>query len=283
MKTISLSILISSGILLGALVNQVEAADSNDGFDGLYAKRIELFAKQLAIYESAVDQASAAEAAKKWRGLLPLEKEIVQLADKHGQPDEKRLAELNEKYGKRLNEVSNLTLKAGYGLADKPYGKALHIALLENLAEVKDSEEIRQALAMLKGDPRALAALEAERAAAAEKRAAIKTDPAIDEAFNAYLAATRELTAHLNGIKDGAGAREATPRALKLLENWEAKRKSLDDFGPAAGNTTQKLYPKMKTDMGALVLTVIKLNGDKALSEPLKDVLERIMKAFADV
>jgi len=270
-------------MLLAAFSNPVGAAEPGDGFDGLYGKRIELFTKQLDIYESVTDQASAAEAAKKWSALLPLEKEIVQLADKLGQPDEKRLAELNEKYGKRLNEVSNLTLKAGYGLADKPYMKALSIAQLENLAEVKDSEAIRQELKVMKGDPKAVADLEAKRKAASEKRAAIKTDPAIDEAFNAYLAATRELTAHLNGIKDGAGAKEAAPKALKLLENWEAKRNSLDDFGPAADNTIQKLYPKMKTDMGALVLTVIKLNGDKALSEPLKDVLERIMKSFADV
>ena len=283
MKTTSLSLLALSTMLLAAFSNPAGAAEPGDGFDGLYGKRIELFTKQLDIYESVTDQASAAEAAKKWSALLPLEKEIVQLADKLGQPDEKRLAELNEKYGKRLNEVSNLTLKAGYGLADKPYMKALGIAQLENLAEVKDSEDIRQALEVMKGDPKAVADLEAKRKAASEKRAAIKTDPAIDETFNAYLAATRELTAHLNGIKDGAGAKEAAPKALKLLENWEAKRNSLDDFGPAADNTIQKLYPKMKTDMGALVLTVIKLNGDKALSEPLKDVLERIMKSFADV
>lgn len=282
MNFISYSLSLSVILLVG-LFNPVKAADSDDGFDALYGKRIELLTKHLAIYESVVDEASAAEAAKQWRALLPLEREIKQLETKLGQPGAERYTELNEKYGERLNGLSTRTVKAAYGVAGKPYGKALQIAQLENRAEVEDSEEIRQALAMLKGDPKAMAALEAERAAAAEKRAAIKTDPAIDEAFNAYLAATRELTALLSGIEDGDGAKEAAPKALKQLENWEAKGKAFNDFGPAAGNTTQKFYPKMKKDMGALVLTVTKLNGNKALSEPLKDVLERIMKAFADV
>jgi DNA repair ATPase RecN len=266
-------------MLLAAFSNPVGAAEPGDEFDGLYGKRIDLFTKQLDIYESVTDQASAAEAAKKWSALLPLEKEIVQLADKLGQPDEKRLAELNEKYGKRLNEVSNLTLKAGYGLADKPYMKALSIAQLENLAEVKDSEAIRQELKVMKGDPKAVADLEAKRKAASEKRAAIKTDPSSDESFKDYLAATRELTALLDGVKDEAGAKEAAPKALEQVEKWEAKGKLFSDL-PAAGNTVQKLDAEVKTDMGALVMTVVKLNGNKPLSEPLKEVLQRIMKVL---
>jgi hypothetical protein len=283
MRIISLPLLALSGILLAGLFNPVRAAEPGDGFDGLYAKRIELLTKRLAIYESVVDQASAVDAAKKWRALLPQEREIEQLTERLGQPDDERLAQLNRKYGKRLNALSTRTLKAGYGLAGEPYGKALHIAQLENRAEVEGSEEIRQALAMLKGDPGTLAALEAERKAATERRAAIKTDPAIDSAFNAYLAATRKLNALLNGIEDGDGAKEAAPRARKLLENWEAKGKAFNDFGPGAGNTTQKFYPKMKTDMGALIMTVHRLNRKRGTSEPLKEVLHRIMKAFADV
>jgi DNA repair ATPase RecN len=279
MKTTSLSLLALSTMLLAAFSNPVGAAEPGDEFDGLYGKRIDLFTKQLDIYESVTDQASAAEAAKKWSALLPLEKEIVQLADKLGQPDEKRLAELNEKYGKRLNEVSNLTLKAGYGLADKPYMKALSIAQLENLAEVKDSEAIRQELKVMKGDPKAVADLEAKRKAASEKRAAIKTDPSSDESFKDYLAATRELTALLDGVKDEAGAKEAAPKALEQVEKWEAKGKLFSDL-PAAGNTVQKLDAEVKTDMGALVMTVVKLNGNKPLSEPLKEVLQRIMKVL---
>ena len=283
MKTITLSLLAFGGMLLAGLCNPARAAEPGDGFDGLYGKRIELFASQLAIYESVVNQANAAEAAKKWRALLPLEKEIKQLTEKLGQPEAERQAELNRKYGEQLNGLSSRTLRAGYGVAGKPYGKALHIAQLENRAAVEDSDEIRQALAILKGDPKAMAVLEAERKAAAEKLAALKTDPAIDQAFKAYLATTRELAVLLDGVKDIAGANEAGPKALELVKKWESEAKALKAFGPAAANTTQKLNGEMKADMGSLVMTVIKLNGNKALSEPLKDVLHRIMKAFADV
>lgn len=280
MKTISLSLLASGGMLLAGLFNTVGAAEPGDGFDGLYGKRIELFTSQLAIYESVVDQASAVEAAKKWRALLPLEREIKQLTDKLGQPEAERQAELNRKYGEQLNGLSTRTLRAGYGVAGKPYGKVLHIAQLENRAAVEDSDEIQQALAMLKGDPKAMAALDAERKAAAEKQAALKTNPAIDQAFGAYLATTRKLTVLLEGVKDEAGANEALPKALELVKEWESDAKALNAFGPEAANTTQKLHGEMKADMGALLMTVTKLTGNKALSEPLKDVLDRIMKAF---
>ena len=283
MKIISLSLLASCGMLVAASLSPVEAAEPGDAFDRLYGKRIELFTKQLAIYESVVDEASAADAARKWRSLLPLEKEIRELAKKLGQPGAERLTQLNRKYGEQLNRLSTRTLKAGYAVAGKPYGKALHIAQLENTAELENSEEARQALAVLRGDPEALAALEAERKAVAAKRAAMKTDPAIDQAFKSYLATTRELTALLDSVKDRAGAKEAAAKALELVKKWESESEAFNAFGPTAGNTTQKLHAQMKTDMGALVMTVMRLNGNKALSEPLKAVLHRIMKAFADV
>jgi hypothetical protein len=204
------------------------------------------------------------------------------LAEKLGEPEGERLAELSRTYDKRLNELATRTLTAGYGLAGKPYGKALHIAQLENQAEVEDSEEIRQALALLKGDPAALAALEKERKAEAKARAAIKTDPAVDQAFKAYLATTRKLTALLGDVKDGAGAKEAAPKALKLVSQWESEAEALAAV-PNADNTVVKLEDEMKTDMGALVMTVMKLNGDKALAQPLKEVLGRIMKALASL
>lgn len=283
MKTNTFSLLAASAFLLTGMHGHSQAANPDNGFDALYGKRIELFTKQLAIYESVVDQPSAEEAAKKWRALLPLEKEIKQLAEKLGQPHEERRAELDQKYAEQLIGFSTRTLKAGYRVAAKPYGKALQLAQLENMATLEDSREVRQALALMKGDPKALAALEAEQKAEAEKLAAIKTDPAIDQAFQAYLETTRELTTLLDGVTDNAGAKQAAPKALELVEKWESKAEAFDALGPEAANTAQKLHGEMKTEMGKLVMAVMKLNGNKALSEPLKNVLQRIMKAMANV
>lgn len=285
MKTNTFSLLAASAFLLTGMHGHAQAADPDSGFDALYGKRIELFTKQLAIYESVVDQPSAEEAAKKWSALLPLEKEIKQLAEKLGQPNEERLAELEREYSEELNGISTRSLNAGYGVTAKPYGRALQIAQLENMAALEDSREVRLALALMKGDPKALAALEAEQKAEAEKEkmAAIKTDPAIDQAFKAYLETTRELTTLLDGVTENAGAKQAAPKALELAEKWESQAEAFDALGPEAANTAQKLHGEMKTEMGKLVMTVIKLNGNKALSEPLQDVLQRIMKAMANV
>lgn len=283
MKTNIFSLLAASAFLLAGMQGHAQAADPGDGFDALYGKRIELFTKQLAIYESVADQPSAEEATKKWRALLPLEKEIKQLAEKLGQPDEDRLAELEREYSEELNGISTRSLKAGYAVAGKPYGKALQIAQLENMATLVDSREVRLALALMKGDPKALADLEAEQKAEADKLAAIKTDPAIDQAFKAYLETTRELTALLDGVTDNAGAKQAAPKALELVEKWESEAKAFDALGPEAAKTARKLHGEMKSEMGKLVMTVMKVNGNKELSEPLQDVLRRIMKAMANV
>lgn len=214
---------------------------------------------------------------------MPFVKEIHELNEKLGQPGEERLAELNEKYGNRLNGIANRSLQAGYALARKPYAKVLHIAQFENSVEIEDSEVARRALAIMKGDPEAIAALEAELKAAEDERAAIETDTEIDKAFKAYLAMIRELAGLLGGVKGNASAKEAAPKALELVKKWESKAEALDAFGPALGNISQKLHEEMKNDMGALVMTVVQLNGNKALSEPLNDVLQRIMKVFAGV
>jgi len=84
MKTCTFSLLAASALLLTGMHVHSQDANPGDGFDALFGKRIELFTKQLAIHESMVDQPSAEEAAKKWRALLPLGKEIKQLAEKLG-------------------------------------------------------------------------------------------------------------------------------------------------------------------------------------------------------
>ena len=137
MKIITTSLLAAGIILLSGWFNPAAAAEAAYGFDELYTKRIDLLTKHLAIYESVVDEASAGEAAKQWRALLPFEKEIHELNEKLGQPGEERLAELNEKYGNRLNGIANRSLQAGYALARKPYAKVLHIAQFENSVEIE--------------------------------------------------------------------------------------------------------------------------------------------------
>ena len=133
-------------------------------------------------------------------------------------------------------------------------------------------------------DPQAWAAYEAERKAAeARGKAAIKTDPAIDRAVTTYIGTTKQLTALLDGVTDRASAKAALPKALELVKKWETQSKTLNDFGPNAGNSVVKYEEELKTSMGALGAAWLRVSKNQETSEPLKEVLEKIGKSWADV
>jgi hypothetical protein len=257
-------------------------AESGDEYDKLYELRIQYFGKTIAIYESVVDEASAEKAAKKWRALLPLETEIKELDKKLGPPSAERQAELNEQYVTKINKLAVKSAQQTLRLANKPYYNKIHIAQLQNAADQGD-EDAEKALSIML-DPEAMAAYEAEqKAAEAKRKAAIKTDPAAERAVKAYIEITKELRLHLDGVTDGASAKAAAPKALELVKKWEARQKALDALGPPAGNSVIKHQAELKATMGALWKAWFTLMNNKDVSQPLKDVLEKIGKSWADV
>ena len=270
-------------LILANICASAWAAQGEDGFDQLYTKRIQLMTKQLEIYDSLADQDSAVEAADKWRALLPLVREIRVLTEGLGQPSADRLAQLSRDYSEQISRLSTRRLEANRSMIETPASKALQVAQLEAIAAVNGAPGINQAIAAIKGDPAALAAMEETRLAVARERAAIATDPAIDAAYEAYLASTRELAALLVELQSRPETREAVAKASVLVQDWESKRSKFDAYGPAAVNTTRKYRGAMKTDLGALVEIVTTAYQDKATTKPLLDVLQRIMAGFSSI
>lgn len=254
---------------------------AEDEFDKFYKLRIEYFTKEIAIYESVIDQATAEQAAKDWTALASLQTKIKQLQEKLGQPSPERQLELNDKYAARLNQLSTRSLELSYSIASKSFGRELQIAQLQYMADQGD-EDAKKALEIMT-DPNAMAEFQAAQQAAEKERAKIKTDPDIDQAVKAYIKTTNELNQLLAKVTDGDTAKEVAPKAKELVQKWQTQGKTLNAFGPAAGKSTIKYQAELKASMGALSMTWMKLYNNKEASKHLKDVLEKIGQIWAGV
>jgi formylglycine-generating enzyme required for sulfatase activity len=116
------------------------ATETGDGYDKLHGLRIRYFEQAIAIKESVVDEASAEEAARKWRELLPLEVEMTKLEKKLGSPSPERQAELNREYVAKLEKLAVRHARLTVTLASKPYYEKLRIAQRQNAADRGDDE-----------------------------------------------------------------------------------------------------------------------------------------------
>ena len=252
-----------------------------DKYDQLYTQRIELFTGQIAVLESVENEVSANAAAEKYKALLTMQQTLNQQR-KLDPPTDERQSELDEKYKDRISKLSIRFMKESQRVAGKPYGRVIHLAQLEVLAE-QGNEEAVQALAVMKGGSETKAALQAAESASAMKREKIQTDPNIDDALKAYLESTTALNKKLEEVRDEASAKAAAPDALFLVKLLEAQSKAFDAFGPAAGKTAVKYETEMKTSMEPLVATVVKLHQNEQIAVPLKEVLDRIMNNLSGV
>ena len=124
---------------------------------------------------------------------------------------------------------------------------------------------------------------EAERKASkAKRKAEIKADPAVERAVTAYIETTKQLGTLLDGVTDRASAKAALPKALELVKKWETQSKTINDFGPGAGPSVVKHEKELKKTMGALGAAWLRLSNNQETSEPLKEILEKIGKSWAD-
>ena len=254
---------------------------AEDEFEKLYKLRIDYLKKEIAIYESVIDQASAEEAAKKWIAIAPMRIKIKQLQEKLGQPGPELQSKLNDKYDARLSRLSDRSLQLGYSVASKPFGRVLHIAQLQYMADQGD-EEAKKALEIMT-DPEAMAAFEESQQAASKERAKIKTNPDIDRAVESYINTTKELNLLLEKVSDGETARKLAPEAKEIVNKWLTQDEALNAFGPAAGKSVIKYDAELKASMRDLSMTWIRLNNNKEASKHLKFVLDKIAQAWAGV
>lgn len=252
-------------------------AENGDQYDKLYELRIRYFTEMHDICKSVVDEASAEEAAKKWRALLPLEIEIKQLSKKLGQPSAERQAELNTVYGTKISDLSTRSLQLVYRLANKPYYKKLHIAMLQNQAD-QGSEDARKALAIMQ-DPN----FDANQNAAEAATAKIETDPETDRIVKEWIATMDKLSDVLDGVTDSDSAKAAMPEMQKLAEQLEARIKALGGRESAAAS-----IEKHREEIGKSIMPLgmksakLVMSKNNEISEPFKALLVKILKLISD-
>ena len=126
-------------------------------------------------------------------------------------------------------------------------------------------------------------AFEAQQKATKEAAARIKTEPAADKSVKAWIRIMNELTTLLAGVTDGASAKVAAPKTREMADQMEAQIKALNGQNSAAASI-EKHRMEIGKSIGALGMKCAELatSENKEVSEPLEDVLAKILTLISD-
>jgi len=252
-------------------------APKADSFDALYKLRIEYFTKSVKIYESVKDEASAQQAAKDLKGLTKLNAEIKRMTTALGQPDAAQYTELNKKYGTQIQELSTRMMKASYAFASKPYGKHIHRAQLQMMADGGDKDAAK-ALKLM-DDPKAMKAFKDQERARVEKLKA-EVSPEAQKAGDKWLAAMSALSKELNTLNDEAAAKKALPKLEKLVTELETQSKAFNK-SEGAGAYVQANRSKMASPFMTIGMKCGQFS--KSSDKELQGVMVRALKQVSDM
>jgi len=129
-------------------------------------------------------------------------------------------------------------------------------------------------------NPEAMAAFEAKQKATA---GGIKTDVQTDRSVKAWIETMNALNTLLAGVTDGATAKAAAPKARKFAAQLESQAKALVGQGSKAAS-----IEKHRMEMGMCIVglgtkcTGLAMSDNKEISEPLGDVLTKILRLISD-
>ena len=92
-----------------------------------------------------------------------------------------------------------------------------------------------------------------------------------------------ELTTLLAGVTDGASAKVAAPKTREMADQMEAQIKALNGQNSAAASI-EKHRMEIGKSIGALGMKCAELatSENKEVSEPLEDVLAKILTLISD-